>query len=157
MTLARRKPQAKRRGSILVCVIVALSVSTTLIAAMTRSALQNRQQIRAERQLRQVKLLVEAGAQRAVAKLQQDDTYTGEEWRLDSEALPGFDGAVVEIEVDSAEAESSRMIQVSAVLAQDSLRPVRRSDAFSYKSPRLTSSSTAPSNSLNKEPTDALP
>lgn len=130
-----------RRGSILVCVIVCISIATALVAAMTRSALRNHRQIRVDQQLRQVELLVEAAGRRAVAKLTLSPSYTGETWVLAPETLPSFPSAQVEIKVSSAR-DASRRIRLIAILPANADRPVRRSDEFVFRLPDAIQSPT---------------
>jgi hypothetical protein len=129
---------SSRHGSVLVCVIVCLSIVMALVTATTQSALRERRQVRVERQLRQADILVEAGAGRAVAKLNQLNSYTGETWSLGAQSLPGFEEARIHIDAPRVDGDQPRLVRVAAelsVVAQlpaELQRPVRRSFEFVF-------------------------
>lgn len=114
----------------LVCVIVCLSIASALVTATTQSALRLRRQARVERQLRQAEWLLEAGARQAVARIAQSAVYKGEVWLLDQGALPGSRGARIAIEVAKTKPRQPHRIRITAELATDDERPLRRSDEF---------------------------
>ncbi|MGI9455343.1 MAG: hypothetical protein ACR2NU_02210 [Aeoliella sp.] len=129
---------SSRHGSVLVCVIVCLSIVIALVTATTQSALRERRQIRVERQLRQADILVEAGAGRAVTKLNQSERYTGETWSLDADSLPGFEEARILIVAPRVDGDQPRLIRITAELSvvtqlpAELQRPVRRSFEFVF-------------------------
>ena len=89
---------SRRTGAAMVCVLVCLGIATTIMLVSVRSTLQVRRQMRQELQLEQTRWLVEAGMTRATALLQEQPTYQGETWRVDS-AFESYSQAVVEIAV----------------------------------------------------------
>ncbi len=112
-------------GSVLVCVIVCLSIATALVTATTQSALRSRQHVGVERQLRQAELLLDAAARQAVMRIGQSEDYAGEMWLLGADALPGFRGARIEIDVGTSGPDRTRRIRVTAQLPADAEWPVR--------------------------------
>lgn len=114
MTGMRRK-QA-RSGALLICVLVCLLVSSAMVTATTRSALQSRRNVRLQHQMRQTELLLDAGVLRAASQLQRSDRYQGETWRPDSEWIP-FDDPLVEIRILRVEkTDDSTRVEVVATL-----------------------------------------
>jgi hypothetical protein len=125
--IARRRPHT---GSILIGVLAALLVVTGIVASMVKSALQARQAVQQQRLVVQTEFLLEAGIQRAVAKLAANPEYAGETWRLDAEILSGFDAAIVKINVSPPDGETASSVETIAQFPADSPRSVRRSFTF---------------------------
>jgi prepilin-type N-terminal cleavage/methylation domain-containing protein len=66
-----------RKGLVLIAALVCLLIVTSLITTMLQGALRARRQLRAERDRRQTELLVEAGADRAAARMTVDSSFRG--------------------------------------------------------------------------------
>lgn len=125
-----------RRGVVVICALVCLSVATSLMVTTTHQALSARRQGHRQWQLRQTQYLLDAGICRALAGLAADDAYAGESWQP-AGALPGFDTVVVEIDIKPLGNEPAR--QQVTVLAQigrgESLASqTQRSQTFVYSS-----------------------
>lgn len=121
--------EQKRGGSLLICVVACISIVSSILMGATHSALRARSQVRVERQLRQVELLLEAGVRRAAARAAEQDEYDGETWTLAADAIPEFARGRVDIEVDRSGAQP--IVNVAAELSAGSARTIRRSFQFS--------------------------
>lgn len=128
--VARRRRLSNRGGALLVCVVVCLSIATALATAGVRSALDLHRQARVDRRLAQAEWLVEAGAQRAAARLRSDSDYDHETWTLDGDVLPGYGPAVVKITVDRSPSTAAARVVVEVTVSSDSPQPVRRRGEF---------------------------
>lgn len=138
----KRRRRGKRRGVLLVAVIVCMAVVMGIVGTLLRSALSARRQLRVERDLRQVELLLEAGVDRAVAKLAANPNYDGETWSIPAmEILSDGDGEVViefptaELPTETAsesedEAAASRRVRIAAEYPVGGLTAVRRTRTF---------------------------
>jgi len=129
-TVKRTRPP-NRQASILVCVLACMVVATALVVAATRSALQARHEVRTQRQLRQMELVLEAGIQRAARQLSADPQFNGETWTLSESTIPGLGSAQVEIEVSSHGDGLPQQVQVVARLPATGPPVVQRSYTFS--------------------------
>ena len=127
-----------RRASILVCVLVCLAVSTALVTSTVQTALVARRAVRTQHQLRQTELLLAAGVQRAALQFQASSDYEGETWQLSPHTIPGIENAQVQIELASAEGDSSREVHVTARLSLAEHAAIQRSYRFSLD-PQLSS------------------
>jgi type II secretory pathway component PulK len=125
-----RRQERECAGTVLICVLACLLVVTGLAVAMVKSALIARKAVRTERQHAQVQFLLEAGAQRAADQLTRDDSYRGETWELPAGALSDSSPARVDIEISTADDDSSLRVSVMAQLPADSPWSVRRSHTF---------------------------
>jgi hypothetical protein len=104
--------QPRKRGAVLICVVVCLAIAALLIAAMLQSTLLTRRRIRTEKHLRQAEWLVQAGAERAAFRLANEVEYRGEQWPLAAETIVGTHPGLVSISVrrDSTERASVRVV-----------------------------------------------
>ncbi|MDZ4849601.1 MAG: hypothetical protein SGI77_09920, partial [Pirellulaceae bacterium] len=103
----KQRSHPTRLGSFLICVLVCLLVSISLIATSIQISMRSRRECTQSRIMRQTSLLVDAGFSRAIEQLEADDEYRGETWKPTISTL-GLDGISVEIEASSAQASSSR-------------------------------------------------
>ena len=136
---ARRTAQGgARSGTILVCVLACLVVTSALLANMIQTVLRDRREVRLERQLRQTELLCEAGVMRAADKLQSSSDYDGETWTPNLSQTPWSD-ASVEIRVTSVEGAAGKHVEVIAKLGHESgevennTQSMQRSHTFTFQ------------------------
>ena len=129
--------QGRRRGTLVVCVLICLLITGSLAAATTHAALRWRRSIRLEQQLRQTELLLDAGILRAAMQLRSSTDYRGETWRPSRESV-GFESPVVEIKVTDGDGPASRQVEIVAELgatlseiARTNPSHTRRSHTFS--------------------------
>ena len=127
----RASRNALRAGTILICVLACMVLTSSLTAATIRAVLRDRRELRVHQQLRQTELLCEAGIMRAVHGLQEMPDYEGERWTPDlSHSL--WPDAVVTIRVESSENADSRTVQVIASLGSEAhfVKSMQRTHAF---------------------------
>lgn len=101
MTVRRqsgRMQAAGRRGSTLVVALVCLAVAAAITATMFRGTTAGRRMLRAEHDLRQVELLLDAGTVRAAARIAAG-TIEGETLTLESSEIAGAGSARVDLAV----------------------------------------------------------
>jgi hypothetical protein len=91
---------ARRRGALLIAVMVCLFVVMTIAGTIVRTLIAEHRQSRVMHRRTQAAWLVSAGAERAAARLRTDPAYLGETWRIPAEQLE--DDAVVSIVVQPA-------------------------------------------------------
>jgi len=88
-----RKPHS-RSGAALLVVVLAIVIAAMVAATLTQTALTQRRQVQLERDRAQTFWLAESGLSRAVAELDRNPNYRGEDWRIDvpgpSESQPGL-------------------------------------------------------------------
>jgi len=90
---------AGRRGAVLVAAIVCLAVASMIFVSIVKMAASCRRV--ADTQSREVQAgwLAESGLERAAARLDAEEDYSGETWTISATDLAGRDGAVVVVEV----------------------------------------------------------
>ncbi len=110
---ARPERLARRRGTLVVCVVVCLLVATSLAAATTHAALRWRRSLRMQHQMRQTEFLLDAGILRAANQLRRSIDYRGETWRPRASTV-GFESPVVEISVTAGEDRQALQVDVVA-------------------------------------------
>ena len=99
-------------------------------------ALGARRQLRAERDLRQAELLLQAGADRAALQLVRQTDYRGETWTTPAQALAGRGQVTIEALHDSA--TIPWRIHIVAEYPLGSERSIRRSQTFVIPAPLST-------------------
>lgn len=121
----RKRPS--RRGAVLVVAMVALIVSGAISLSLVRSALAERALVLAEADRMQTDWLVEAGLDRAAARLARDPNYSGEVWRPTADEFPLEGTAAITIVVESAgDSAEGRRATATAELIRAELRRVER-------------------------------
>lgn len=121
--------QPRKRGAVLICVVVCLAIVTLLVAAMVQSTLLTRRQIRTEQHLRQTEWLVEAGVERAAFRLANDEEYDGEQWPLPADAIVGTHPGLVNISV-RRESTGPATVRVVAEYPSGGATPICRTREF---------------------------
>ncbi len=129
-TRPQRSRRSRRpRGAVLPVALVCLLIVMSLVGSMLQGAVRARRQLHAQRDLRQTQLLLQAGVDRAAARLRRDAQYTGETWDIPAkEILHHGDGQVV-IGIESANGVR-KQIRVAAEYPRGSELSVRRSHSF---------------------------
>lgn len=102
------KSQPPRRGALLIVALTCMAIVIAIIGLLFSSSLRTRRQLHAERDLRQVELLVDAGLRRAAVKLSAEESYVGETWRIPADQLLHNGAAEVTIAVASPEDSEDR-------------------------------------------------
>ena len=91
----RRSAPRARRGMTLVAVLAAMAIVLAMIGGMLKVGLLGRRQLLKELELRQAECLLEAAADRAVARLRAEPGWTGGGTTVASEAIVGAGDATV--------------------------------------------------------------
>jgi hypothetical protein len=139
-----RPANRSRNGLVLIAALVCLLIVTSLTTTMLQGALRARRQLRAERDRRQAELLVEAGADRAAARMAADSTFRGDTWSVPAEAIVGRGAGRVTTEIKQGVDDKSWQIHVVAEYPLDRDFPVRRSLTLALASPSTLSPEQSP-------------
>jgi hypothetical protein len=83
----RQHANPRRNALVLVAALACLLIVTSIIGTMLQGALRTRRQLHAERDRRQVALLLQAGIERAARRLSTEPNYTGDTWDLPSDSI----------------------------------------------------------------------
>lgn len=138
----QRRARISRRGVTLVGALVCLLIVTSIVASMLQSALRARRQLRAERDRRQVELLIAGGAARAVHRVGADSGFRGDTWNLPAEAIVGSGEGRVTTEITPAKGDRNWQVRVVAEYPLGRDLTIRRSQAFRISPPINSQEST---------------
>jgi len=114
----------------IVAALVCLLVVTSIVCSMLKGALRARRELHAERDRRQTELLLEAGADRAAARLATEPDFRGDTWELPATTIVGQGGGRVTTEVTTNADNQSRQVRVVAEYPIGRGLPIRRSHTF---------------------------
>jgi len=128
--LPTRHKAFRRRGAMLVVALACLLIVMSIIGSMIQGALRSRRHLHAERDRRQVELLVEAGADRAALQLARDLEFRSETWDLSADDLLGRGEAQVAVTVSREADDAPWQVQVVAEYPLGSELSIRRSKTF---------------------------
>jgi hypothetical protein len=109
-----------------VAALACLLIVTSIIGTMLQGALRTRRQLHAERDRRQVQLLLQAGIERAARRLSTETGYTGDTWDLTSDSIINHGAGRVTAKVSPSESGEAS-IEVTAEFPVDRDFPIRRS------------------------------
>jgi hypothetical protein len=132
-----RRANKRRSALVLVAALACLLIVTSIIGTMLQGALRTRRQLHAERDRRQVQLLLQAGIERAAQRLSTEPGYTGDTWDLPSDSIMGHGAGRVTAKVSPSESGATS-IAVTAEYPVDRDFPIRRS-----RTVQVTPSTTA--------------
>lgn len=111
----RLPPNQHRAGAIAVIALIAILITISIGMSLVKTTLLERQETFKLQDQKQSEWLVEAGIERAVARLEASADYRGETWTLSAEELGGRDGGEVTIRIeDSAEENGRKQLTVIA-------------------------------------------
>jgi len=131
-----KKNVRSSRGLTVVAVLVCLIIITLVSGAVLKAGLAHRELARAQEHRLQAECLAEAGAQRAMARLSADGTYTGETWSvtvqdLDRTAPTAEAAATVAIAVDRIAADATRRrVRITADYPREPPQRARQTREF---------------------------
>ncbi len=117
------------RGSVLVAALVCLAIIVAMLSSMLVAAVRTTRQLRAERDLRQCELLLQAGADRAAYRIASDRNYRGETWTVAAVELAGVGDGKVTIEPGP-----EQQLTITAEYPAGSETSIRRSRNFKFPS-----------------------
>jgi hypothetical protein len=101
--MKRTGRRGRRRGFILIIMIVLFAICATLFTLWARSAVHEQARLVGEGRRLQAERLAEAGIARAVARRAADPQYDGETWSISAADLDDLRAAEVQIHVTSAD------------------------------------------------------
>jgi hypothetical protein len=111
---------ARRRGAILLAVIVCLMIATSLLVSTLGLAVSLRRSTQVQLWGIEAEWLAQSALGRAAARLAADAHYTGETWRLPADEFGGDQPAVVRIEVKAVpDQPDRRSVRVEADYPDD--------------------------------------
>jgi hypothetical protein len=119
-----------RSGLMIVAALVCLLVVTSIVGSMLKGALRARRELHTERDRRQTELLIDAGADRAVARLAAELDFRGDTWEILSTAIVGRGGGRVTTEISLSTDQQFRRVRVVAEYPLGGDFPIRRSRTF---------------------------
>jgi len=117
MNPASRLP--RRSGAVLIVALVTTAVTMLVVGTALQQTLRAYRGTSLSLRKPQAHLLVDAGIQRAVERLEEQPDYTGETWDV-SAALEDGLTAIIQITIAPVEAENTVQITVSVRLAERS-------------------------------------
>jgi Tfp pilus assembly protein PilV len=124
------------RGAVLVTVLVTLVLLAVIGGALLRLAALERKLLDTRASACQSRWLVEAGLQRAVARLIADANYRGEIWQVEASELFQQAPALVEIAVaHEPRRPGYRRIRVQADFPSGSAKRARTSKEIEFEAP----------------------
>jgi len=130
MKQSKRSHGTTRTGGTAFIAIVCLLLVGFFAAAVLKVVVARRDALGSERGRLQADWLVEAGLERAAARLANDPDYAGETWSIPPERLRGR-SATVTIHVDTSEDHNElRSIEVRAETPADGERRAKRGKTF---------------------------
>jgi hypothetical protein len=92
----------KRRGIVLIAVLVVFTIGLTLFGIWTHAALAQHRRLQTEHMRLQTARLAEAGLRRAVLRRASDPQYEGEVWQVPADAFGKSRTARVTIQVNQS-------------------------------------------------------
>jgi Tfp pilus assembly protein PilV len=116
----------RRRGAVLIVVMMALAVATLLAGLLMKGALAAQRQQRIAEWRHQAEWLAESGIERARYQLRLSAAYAGEDWEIPEGELGTGATGLVAIEVQPSPSEPARrLVRVRSEYLRDGKRTVR--------------------------------
>jgi hypothetical protein len=135
----QRRVHRQRSGLMVLAALVCLLIVTSIVGSMVQGALRARRQLHAERNRRQAELLLEAGANRAVARLAAEPDFRGDTWNVPAESVIGHGDGRVKTEIARNEGIDAWQLRVVAEYPLGREFPITRSNTFPIPSPTTQS------------------
>lgn len=102
VAMDRKATVPARRGAAMIFAMMALLLGSMMMASLVRTASASHRQMKREEIRVQANLLADAGCRRAIAELQSNPQFAGEDWQVPGELLGQRRGASVVINVKRA-------------------------------------------------------
>jgi hypothetical protein len=118
-----------------VAALVCLLIVTSIVGSMLHGVVRARRQLIAERDRRQTELLLEAGANRAAARLAAEPSFRGDAWTLTAEEIAGLGDARITTQIESGSDNNDLQLHVVAEYPLGRDFPIRRSRTFPIARP----------------------
>jgi hypothetical protein len=107
----------------LIAVLSIVAISVTLFGVWARRIVSERARLQIEEVRQQAISLAEAGAQRAIARLNMDSTFTSEDWTVTAKELGNGHTGVVHLKVIAS--ADQRRVEATAEYPIGALRSVQ--------------------------------
>ena len=112
----KQRSANKRRGTILIAVLVCMGFATTILLGAVHTSLRLRRDVRQDLQMEQTKWLMDLGVRKAISDLRNQPDYDGETLTI-APPLAKYTDASVEITVDHENQPEDRVrLKVTARL-----------------------------------------
>lgn len=128
-----RSAAGPRRGAVLILAMIGLLLVSMIGVTVLQMTLLQRRHLRDEELRLQTQWLVEAGLERAVVMLRQDDGFTGDVWTVPSGVLRQQSATTVTIQVPEAGEDNLRQITVEATVTIDGQQQAQITRTFPYR------------------------
>jgi len=127
MAIGSSRVISRRRGAILVAMMVCIVLISLILGALLKLSVAHRRQGLREQERIQARWLAESGVERAANRLSADSDYAGETWEIAAENLGNAGPARVEIQVKTDEGRpDQRVVTAVAVFPADRARFAKR-------------------------------
>ncbi|HAY80782.1 MAG TPA: hypothetical protein DCY79_13325 [Planctomycetaceae bacterium] len=123
----------RRRGTLLVIVLLCLMVVGLTSAGLLRWITLHQRQVRQTQWQQQALWLAESGLSRARQRLAADNGYSGEAWQLDAQQLSRDHAGVVTIQCEVISESDEQQLVVEAIYPADSIHRVTHRIAVPLK------------------------
>ncbi len=133
-----RHSRPRRRGTVLVAVLVCMGFATVVLLGVVQNSLAQRRQVRRNLQMEQTQWLLDAGLNMGIARIREKPDYDGETLAL-RPVLEKYSNGSIEITVIRNEAaEQEIRLRVTAQLgnANESYPDIKRSREIVVGRPR---------------------
>jgi len=129
-----RRHRRPHRGLMVFIVLTCLVIVTTMVFAMLYGAVRSQRQLLVERDRRQCELLLQAGADRAMAQFGASDQFLGDTWTVQAEAITGLAAGSVTSSIIENPANQTRQLHVVAEYRSGDPFAIHQSRDFSIPS-----------------------
>jgi Tfp pilus assembly protein PilX len=114
-TLCRKPSKQRRRGSVLIVILVCFIIAAAMFVMLGRQAVAQRNAAEGHLWTAQAQWIAEAAVERAAARLRADAKYPGETWTITAAEIGGKQDAKARIHVEPlAGRPDSRLVRVEA-------------------------------------------
>jgi hypothetical protein len=120
----------RRRGVMAVAALTCLLVVVAIVVGMVTAALRSQRLLEQTKDCRQADLLVEAGANRAAARLGLNPKFRGDVWELTASEISGRGSARITSEIVPATDSKTVRMHVAVEYTLGPANSIRRSHDF---------------------------
>jgi hypothetical protein len=128
-------PSRQRKGLVAVAALVCLLVVTSIVISMLQGSLRTRNQLLGERDRCQTEMLLEAGADRAVARLAAEPSFQGDTWELPAAMIVGNGAGRVTTNFSRVPNSQTLQLRVVAEYPLGHNLSIKRSHTFQIETP----------------------
>jgi type II secretory pathway component PulK len=114
----------------IVVALACLLVVTSIVVSMLQGTMRTRRQLHSERDRRQNKFLLQAGADRAAGRLAAEPDFRGDTWNLSANAITGQSDGRVTTEISPNAGNQGWLVHVLAEYPVGREFTIRRTQVF---------------------------